>query len=55
LLRHGLRFDDQLGRDLARALPPTWMHWPADQVHAWLLAYAHRVAWPLEGSDTPAM
>lgn len=54
LLRDGLRFDDQFGRDLARALPPGWAHWPADQVYAWLLAYAHRVAWPLEGSDTPA-
>jgi hypothetical protein len=48
LLREGLRFDCQLGRDLQAALPPLWLRWSDAQLHAWLAAYAHRAAWPLE-------
>jgi len=48
VLRRGLRYDDDLGRDLARALPAAWQRWPDDHLRAWLLEYANRVAWPLE-------
>jgi hypothetical protein len=48
LLRRGLHFDNPLGRDLYRALPPLWARWSERQLRAWLMAYAYRVAWPLE-------
>jgi hypothetical protein len=48
VLRRGLRYDDDLGRDLARALPAAWERWSDARLRTWLLEYAHQVAWPLE-------
>ena len=48
VLRRGSYYDDPLGRDLYRSLPSSWLHWSPARLRAWLLAYTHRVAWPLE-------
>jgi hypothetical protein len=53
VLRRGLHYDNDLGRDLARALPAAWQQWPDARLRAWLLEYAHQIAWPLEAL-TPA-
>jgi hypothetical protein len=47
LLRSGRYFDDDLGRDLAHALPASWECWSAMRLWNWLVAYTHRIAWPL--------
>jgi hypothetical protein len=54
LLRRDLHFDNPLGRDLRRALPSLWQRWSDAQLHAWLMAYSYRSAWPLEWSHLRA-
>ena len=47
-LRMGLPVADPLCQDLARALPCGWQTWTKTRLRAWLVAYAHSVAWPCE-------
>jgi len=47
-LRRGLRYNDDLGRELARALPAGWEQWTDARLHEWLIEYAHQIAWPVE-------
>ncbi len=43
LLRYQRCFDDDLGRDLAYALPTGWQAWSAARLYEWLTAYATQV------------